>query len=218
MRYFYAIFFFVCVATVSILGLRGTKFTEPPLFIFPDMDWQDKYKPQGMNPFFSDARDARPVVPGTIVRGHGWDNKAVFSSGYKYAPALNPELYSGKDENGDFLKAFPLPLTHELMVLGKDKFNNFCYACHGKSGDGNGITKRYGMIATASYHDDRMREMAVGEIFNTVTHGFGMMNSYADKLTPEERWAVILYVRALQRSQNATVDDVPVEFRADLGL
>lgn len=217
MRYFLAIFVLIGIALVSILGFRGSKFEKPPLYIFPDMDWQAKFDPQGQNKFFADGRDDRPPVEGTIPRGHGGTElKETLSPDYTYAPALNPALYTGKDEAGEFIKDFPILVNHELMELGRSKFNIFCIVCHGEGGDGNGITKSYGMVATLSYHEDRLRDMAVGEIFNTVTHGKGQMNSYADKLSPHERWATIAYVRALQRSQNASLADVPEQFKAKL--
>lgn len=218
MRYFYIIFGFVCILTVSILGFRGSKFTKPPLYIFPDMDWQEKYQPQGENGFFADGRNDRTPVAGTVARGNAHEMRGVFSEAYGYAPVLNPSLYTGKGAEGEFITEFPISVTHELMKLGHDKYSIFCYICHGSSGDGNGITKKYGMVATANYHDDRLRNMAIGEIFNTVTNGKGQMGSYADKLSPEERWAVIAYVRALQRSQNAQIEDVPAEHRSELGL
>ena len=218
MRYFFIIFTFVCVGVVSILGFRGMKFTNEPLYIFPDMDWQAKYQPQGENNFFSDGRNDRPVVPATVARGNDLGLKEIFSAEYEYAPAKNPGLFSGKAENGEWLTEFPIEINHELMEVGQAKFNIFCYTCHGYSGDGNGITKSYGMVATPSYHDDRIREMAVGEIYNTATHGKGQMNGYGAKLRPEERWAIVAYVRALQLSQNAKLQDVPQEFRSELEL
>lgn len=216
MRYFYIIFGFVCVGIVSILGFRGVKFRETPLYIFPDMDWQAKFQTQGENSFFADGRDERPVVPGTVVRGYGWSIQEVFSSDIVYAPAKNPSLFSGKDEKGGFVSEFPIEVNHELMELGQNKFNTFCYLCHGKSGDGNGITKQYGMISTPSYHDDRIRTMPDGEIFDTITNGKNLMGAYGSKLSPRERWAIIAYVRALQRAHNATIEDVPAEFREKL--
>jgi hypothetical protein len=218
MRYFYIIFCFVCISVVSILGFRGSKFTKTPLYIFPDMDWQAKFQTQGENNFFADERDERPVVPGTVLRGYGWSIDEVFSGDLTYAPAEDPGLFSGKDDKGEFLKDFPIEVNHELMELGQKKYDTFCYLCHGKSGDGNGITKQYGMIATVSYHDDRIRTMAVGEIFDTITNGKNQMGAYGSKLSPSERWAIIAYVRALQLAQNAKVEDVPVEFRSKLGL
>ncbi|OIO59654.1 MAG: cytochrome C [Verrucomicrobia bacterium CG_4_10_14_3_um_filter_43_23] len=218
MRYFLAIFAFLCIATIAVLGFRGDKFKKTPLYIFPDMDFQAKYQPQGKNHFFADMRDDRPVVQGTVVRGYGWDTQQVFAGDYEYAPAKNPSLFSGKNAEGEFLTTFPIPVDHKLMQLGQDKFNIFCIVCHGAAGDGEGITKQYGMISTPTYHDKRLRDMPIGEIFNTITNGKGLMNSYADKLSPQERWAVIAYVRALQRAQNASIEDVPGEFREDLGL
>ena len=85
-------------------------------------------------------------------------------------------------------------------------------------GDGNGITKQYGMGATPTYHDDRLRKIAEGEIYNTITNGKGNMLSYADKVTPEDRWAVIAYVRALQRAQTGTAADVPAAQKSELGI
>lgn len=218
MRYFFIIFTFICVLVVSVLGFRGCKSKNSPLYIFPDMDWQDKYQPQESNAFFSDGRNDRPVVPGTVARGSAAEMLKVFSEDYEFDKAKNPSLYSGKDEKGEWLTEFPLEVDNELMELGQAKYGIFCVVCHGASGDGNGITKKYGMIATASYHDDRLRNMAVGEIFNTITNGKGQMLSYADKLSPRERWGVIAYVRALQRSQHATAEDVPQEFKSNLGL
>ena len=142
----------------------------------------------------------------------------MFSADIEYMPAQNPGLFSGKNEEGGWLEEFPVQVNHELMALGQEKFNTFCYLCHGKSGDGHGITKQYGMVATATYHDERLIKMANGEIFNTITHGKGQMGAYGSKLSPKERWAVIAYVRALQRMNMATIEDVPVEFRAELGL
>jgi len=108
-----------------------------------------------------------------------------------------------------------------LLQRGHDRYAIYCQPCHGGVGDGNGITKKYGMGATPTYHDDRLRQMAEGEIYNTITNGkqpANNMPSYADKLTPQDRWAVIAYVRALQRAQHGTVADVPGEHQAELGL
>ena len=104
------------------------------------------------------------------------------------------------------------------MQRGKDRYTIYCAPCHGALGDGQGITKSYGMVTTASYHDDRIRRMPEGEIFNTITNGKNTMSSYADKLDPGDRWAVIAYVRALERARQGTAADVPADHRGDLGL
>lgn len=218
MRYFLAFFLFTILAFVSILGLPGSKSSRPPLYIFPDMDWQAKYLPQRSNTFFKNAMNDRPCLEHAISRGQGWERKAVFDATYQYLPSLHKELYTGKDATGAFVTGFPLEVDEALMQEGQKKYTLFCQVCHGASGDGNGITKQYGMIATPSYHDDRIRQMPEGEIFNTITHGKNTMGGYGDKLSPAERWAVIAYVRALQRSQNASIDDVPSDQLHLLGL
>lgn len=218
MRYFLGFFLFVVVATVSFLGVRGTRFTQPPIIVFPDMDYQAKYKPQGSNAFFADGRNDRPVIPGTVDRGKGWDIKEVFSAEYGYPVAANPVLFSGRTDDGEYATAFPIPVTNELMAAGQQKFQIFCQVCHGQVGDGNGITKSYGMALTPSLIDQRLREMPNGQIFETITNGKGVMGAYGYSLRPEERWAIIAYIRALQLAGNATVDDVPQNFRPQLGL
>lgn len=111
-----------------------------------------------------------------------------------------------------------MPVTSELIELGAAKYQIYCTPCHGGTGDGNGVTKFRGMVVTPTYHDDRLRDMPEGEIFNTVSNGIRLMGGYADKLSTEERWAVIAYMRVLQRAQNASVEDVPQANRKDLGL
>ncbi|MEO0795743.1 MAG: cytochrome c [Verrucomicrobiota bacterium] len=182
------------------------------------MDIQAKYKPQGENEFFADRRDDRPPVPGAVLRGYNWDVKEVFDGEFQFAKAENPPKFTGKNAEGEWITEFPIEVTYDLMQTGQQKYEIFCLPCHGQIGDGNGITKKYGMVATPTYHDARLRDMAIGEYFNTITYGKNLMGAYGMKLNPEERWAVIAYVRALQLSQNATADDVPAQFRKELGL
>jgi mono/diheme cytochrome c family protein len=205
MRYAYLILALVVVGTVSIFGFRGSRTTKPPLEVFPDMDRQPKYKNQAASAFFADGRTDRPLPAGVVARG---DLRA------------DDHLYTGKAANGSFLAGFPASLTIDAKLLerGKDRYSIFCLPCHGAIGDGNGITKAYGMGATPTYHDDRLRKMTEGEIYNTITVGKGNMLSYADKLSAEERWAVIAYVRALQRSQTGTINDVPASHKSELGI
>ena len=216
MRYFLAIFLFVVVGGLSILGFRGSKTDKPPIVVFPDMDFQEKYLPQGESAFFADGRVQRPVAPGTVVRGYGWETAEVFTDTYENVLLNNPALASGKTSDGEWVSGYPVDLTREMLQTGREKYAVFCGVCHGASGDGKGITKAYGMVATPTYHGDRLRTMAEGEIFNTITHGKGQMLGYADKLNPQERWAIIAYLRALQRSQNATMEDVPPQHRSEL--
>jgi mono/diheme cytochrome c family protein len=214
MRYVYLIIFFVVVLGVSIFGFRGSLSTRTPMEVFPDMDHQSKYKPQAESAFFADGRADRPTPPGAVPFGR---TSASADANFLKADSA---LFEGKDAKGAFIKGFPSAITVDASFLehGKDRFTIYCAPCHGALGDGNGITKQYGMGATPTYHDDRLRNMPDGEIFNTITHGKGNMLSYADKLTAQDRWAAIAYVRALQRAAHATVADVPPEHKSELGI
>ena len=218
MRYFLITLLFVVVAVLSIFGLRGRKSTQPPVWIFPDMDIQAKYKPQGENSFFADGRNDRPAPAGAVMRGQTADIQNVFSEDYSYPVAQNPSLYSGKDAAGEWYSGFPLEVTNELMAIGQEKYTIFCAVCHGASGNGKGITTNYGITATPTYHDNRLRNMAEGEIYNTIVHGKGLMMGYGYKLNVDERWAIIAYMRALQLANNASIEDVPGELKPTLGL
>jgi len=110
----------------------------------------------------------------------------------------------------------PLPVTPELLARGQKVFTINCAVCHGATGQGNGITSKYGLLGIANYHQDKYRQMADGQIFNTITHGYNTMMAYGDKVTVKDRWAIIAYMRALQKSQNARLEDVPPDHRAAL--
>ena len=199
MRHVYLITFFVCVLLVSILGFRGTTFTAPPLDIFPEwafpsMEHQPRPRPQSQSAFFADGRADRVPPPKTVARGMLREDD---------------HLYRGKEAGGAFVKGFPAALSVDMAFLqrGQNRYQIYCAPCHGAVGDGNGITKRYGM-PTPTYHDARLRDMPDGEIFNTITHGKNTMLPYADKLAPDDRWAVVAYVRALQRAQQGKASEV----------
>jgi len=200
MRHVYLITFFICVLLVSVLGFRGTPFTSPPIDVFPEwafpsMENQPKLRPQSRSQFFADGRADRTPPPHTVQRG---------------MLQTDDHMYRGKDAGGAFAAGLPAGLNIDLNLLqrGRDRYQIYCVPCHGAAGDGNGITKRYGMGATPTYHDPRLRDMPDGEIFNTITNGKNTMLPYADKLSPEDRWAVVAYVRALQRAHQGTAADV----------
>ncbi len=205
MRYAYYALVFVVVAVVSLAGFRGCTSTRNPIELFDDMVRQPKYKAQSRSEFFADGRTDRPLPPNTVARGELQDDD---------------HRYRGKAADGSFASGFPasLPVTHELVARGQQRYTIYCAPCHGGLGDGQGITKPYGMTATPTYHDDRLRTMPEGQIFNTITNGLNTMMSYADKLPADDRWAVIAYMRALQRSQNGREADVPASARTQLGL
>lgn len=200
MRNVYLITAFVCLAVVSVLGLRGTKFTAPPLDVFPEsifpsMEFQPRPRPQSASTFFADGRADRVPPQHTVARGMLRDDDA---------------LYLGKDASGAFIKGFPEKLTvnAEFLQRGRQQYSIYCAPCHSEIGDGNGITKRYGMGATPTYHDDRLRNLPEGEIYHVITNGKNTMLPYADKIAPADRWAVVAYVRALQRAQQGRMGEV----------
>lgn len=201
MRYVYLSLTLAVVLLVSLFGFRGHHFTSPPIDVFPEwafpgMKRQPKYKPQAPSPFFADGRADRPLPEHVVSRDELRNDD---------------HLYRGKDATGAWARGFPAALTVDMKFMehGRERYTIYCAPCHGAIGDGNGMTKRYGLLP-ANFHDDRLRQMAEGEIYNTITNGTQNKNMlpYADKLTPEERWAVIAYVRALQRAETGTAADV----------
>ena len=217
MRIFLAIFVFAALAVLSIFGFRGSKSTKPPIEIFPDMDHQARYKPQGANSFFTDKRNDRSSPANTVARGNYFNQAEVFSADFSDPDLGGTVLNQGKYPDGSLVKSIPLDVTNELMETGRQKYEIFCISCHGAAGDGNGVTKPYGILAT-SYHDDRLRTIEDGHIYDVITNGKGLMYPLNDRMTPEERWATVLYVRALQRSQNTKVEDLSAAQRTKLGF
>jgi hypothetical protein len=213
MRHVYLVTLFVAVLIFSIFGLRGTRFTSPPIDVFPEwafpgMKYQPKVRPQAESRFFADGRADRAPVEHTVMRGMLRDDDA---------------LNLGKDASGQWVKGFPAALNVDLPFIehGRERYTIYCSPCHGLVGDGEGITKRYGMGTTPSYYDDPRMKLTEGEIFNIITNGTQNknMSPYADKLSPEDRWAVVAYVRALQRAHHGTAADVTdAAARKTLGL
>ncbi len=219
LRQFFILYGFLLLLTVSVMGFRGCKSSRSPLELFPDMDRQPKRLAQAANPFFADGRVDRPKVPGTVPTmtemGENYPHLVAPGSFYE-----NAYFTSGRNDNGDFGDGLPIEITNSAMDRGEEYFNRFCTVCHGLTGDGNGVMKdpRYGFATIASLLDQRIVDQSDGEIFNTITWGKNTMGPYGAKLHPEQRWDVVLYVRALQRAANASIDDVPVERRGELGL
>ncbi|HTI97281.1 MAG TPA: cytochrome c [Dongiaceae bacterium] len=202
MRYFLLIFALAVALVVLIAGPRGSMSRKPPISIFPDMDKQMKLLPQKDDSFFADGRSSRLPVPGTISRS---------------APYQDWPMYTGRVTGlTNFVENIPIPVTAELLARGKQRFEINCQPCHGPQADGNGITKKYGMLTVANLHDKRIVELPDGEIFNTITYGKGLMYPYGPNVEPHDRWAIIAYLRTLQRSQLGDINDVPEQDRAAL--
>jgi mono/diheme cytochrome c family protein len=187
---------------VSLAGLRGCVSRQPPLEIYSDMKRQPKLRPQTANPFFADQMSSRLPVPGTIPRG---------------APYADAPVNTGRRLGAtNWLETGPLPVTAQLLTRGQERYLIFCAPCHSPVGDGNGINIRYGMIRAANYHDRRLVRMADGEIFNTLSNGKNLMAAYGSQVAIADRWAIVAYIRALQRSRLGTLEDVPGQFMSSI--
>lgn len=217
MRTFFLIFAFVLVAAVSIFGFRGQKTRHTPLYLFPDMDRQAKFHPQGENTFYANRMNDRPAPLGAVARGTGLEEPAVFAADYRHPTLETPSLATGKNPDGTELAVIPLPVTYELMELGRRKYEIYCTVCHGALGEGNGVTQNYGVIA-ANLQTPVYLERPDGNLYNTITNGYNTMMGYGEKLSVEERWAVVAYVRALQKMFNARETDLSPQQKKELGL
>jgi Cytochrome C oxidase, cbb3-type, subunit III len=166
-----------------------------------DMHDQQKFEPLEASPFFGDGRSARQPVDGTVARGHLHDDI---------------HFYEGRDSTGELADTFPMPVTKEVLVRGHERFDIFCAPCHSRTGNGDGMVVRRGFRKPPSFHTDTLRQAKVGHFFEVVSKGFGVMPSYAVQIPASDRWAIVAYIRALQLSQNATIDDVPEPERGRL--
>jgi hypothetical protein len=183
---------------------------------------QNKVRPQTPSDFFADQHASRLIPAGTIPRGGPYvingeelkvDGKPVYP--YEDSP-FNTGRLQGTPPPGttNWVLVNPLPITRQLLDRGQQRYQINCLPCHGPDGDGKGITSKYGMVGMANFHDQKFIDMTDGEIFNTITYGKNLMGSYGANVTVQDRWAIIAYLRALQRSQLATVEDVPEPDRA----
>ncbi|MDQ6655784.1 MAG: cytochrome c [Verrucomicrobiota bacterium] len=228
LRGFFLIMLLIGIAMVSFLGFRGRKTAGTPVEVFPDMVRQPKVRAQAPLGFFADDRGMRPPVAGTVPIGYDMpQGNAQVNPGTTPAPTgrdMTPRFgfsagtdYASTGRMGpNWGNGIPMEVTPTLLERGQQRFNINCSVCHGLTGAGNGIAKQYGLATVVSLQDERIRKMADGEIFNTITHGKNTMMSYGPNVTVGDRWAIISYLRVLQRSQNATEADVPPENRAEL--
>ncbi len=213
MRYFLGIFVISVAVVIGILGFRGTHSRKTPLYIFPDMEFQLKLRPQKPNEFFENGISSQLPVPGTVPRSAPIrvGNQNIFP--YEDAP-VNTGFVTGTT---NFVENNPLPVTAELLKRGQQRFTINCSPCHGATAEGNGITKKIGAMAVvANLHDKRIVELPDGEIFYVITNGRNQMGSYGANVTVPDRWAIVAYVRALQLARLGSIEDVPEALRANL--
>ena len=182
---------FLTAGALGCLSLAGCR---------QDMHDQPRYKPLSESTFFSDHRSARPMVEGTVARGH---------------LRIDEARYEGKID-GEDVDQFPIPIAKADIERGQTRFNIYCTPCHGRLGDGNGMIVSRGFRQPPSYYSERLINAPVGHYFDVITNGFGAMPSYASRVEPDDRWRIVAYIRALQLSESAGVNDVPSEQRQNL--
>jgi len=228
LRGFLLIFVLTGLALVAFLGFRGQRSTGSPIEVFPDMVRQPKVRAQAPLGFFADGRGSRVPVPGTVPVGYEMPKPGTAPSpgAAPVAAEINAQPHLGFSSGNDYYNTgkmganwgtgFPMQVDGYLMERGKQRFNINCAVCHGPTAAGDGITKQYGLTTVVSLQDERVRKLADGDIFNTITNGKNTMMAYGPNVPVNDRWAIIAYLRALQRSQNATEADVPPEHRAEL--
>jgi cytochrome c5 len=177
-------------AALCALGFAGCDHT-----LRQDMANQPRQNPLSPSDFFADGRSERPTVENTVARGSVQEDS----------------LLVPKESN-----AFPLPLTAELLERGQQRYGIFCTPCHGIQGDGMGMVAMRGMKHPPSYHQERLRNVPNGYLYDVVTNGFGAMYGYSSQIPPRDRWAIVAYLRALQLSRNVPVGQLPAELREKL--
>lgn len=210
MRYFLLAFVLAVAATVGVAGFRGSTSRKPPIEIFPDMDRQQKLRPQVPNGFFADGRSSQLAPSGTVARTAPIvaGNERVY--GFEESPLTTGRITG----TTNFVEVNPFPVSASLLARGQERFQISCSPCHGAQADGKGIVSKFGFATIANLHDKRIAIQPDGEIFNTVSNGKNTMGGYAANITVEDRWAIVAYLRALQLSRLAIVDDVPADKRA----
>ena len=203
----------VGVAAFGSLGWQGKMMRKPPMELFPDMDRQAKLRPMEPNHFFASGVSSQLPPDGTIARSQPIET----ANGEVYRFEDSPVNTGHISGTTNFVDTNPLAVNLQRIERGHDRFDIYCAPCHGKLGDGNGITKKIGAMPTvANLHDARIVKMADGEIFNIITFGKGTMGAAGPLVGTEDRWAVIAYLRALQLSRLGTLDDLTPEQSAAL--
>ncbi len=189
----------LCALLIVMAGCgRGLPFEKPPSNIDRGMSKQPKYRPQAEGDFFPDKSAMRVPVPGTVAREE-WRQ--------------DDSYYQGKDSLGNFVQTAPVALSMQVLKRGRERYDIYCAPCHSRLGDGKGIMVSRGYLPPPSYHSDRLRQVPDGYIFGVISNGIRNMPAYRHQVPVADRWAIVLYLRALQRSQKAALNDIPEELR-----
>jgi mono/diheme cytochrome c family protein len=216
MRVVMVVLALLTVVVFSLMGVRGTVSESRPFVFIPDMVVQPRYQAQGESLFFGDGRAMRSPPDGTVpFCGADYESDA---GSLRENPDMLQEddrYYRGK-QGSAWVATIPVKLDKALLRRGQDRYEIYCLPCHGATGAGNGLMTQYGLVSVASITDEFHALMPVGEYFGVITNGKGRMPSYGSQVKVRDRWAIVAYVRALMRSQNAKNSDLPEIHRGEL--
>ena len=220
MRYFFFAYLLAIVLVIGFAGFRGDKFTHTPIEIFNDMDKQAKVKPQSSNAFFADGLGSRKPVAGTVPIGLAIPALAASRGGFNAFGFTHGSDYYNSGRMGEFWgDGFPeqIKVDEAFLRLGQERYNITCAICHGKAGDGKGITSQYGIQNIANFHtagftDPKAADYrANGSIYNTINVGKGLMGAYGPMIPVRERWAIVAWVRTMSLARTAPLSDPTVQ-------
>ncbi len=192
----------ICAGSIGYSGcFQGRPSEQPPIHLNPNMDNQPKYKALGESKFFEDRSNMRMPVAGTVARGD-LNEDAVY--------------YTGKDANGNLVEKSPFPVTQTLLERGRERYDIYCTPCHSRVGDGTGVISTYNYVPPGNLHEERLVFIQDGHLYDVITNGIRNMPAYNHQIPVADRWAIVGYIRALQRSQNASLEDIPESERIEI--
>jgi len=185
----------IAIVSMALVSCRGTIKEKPPIHPNMNMDQQNRFEAMEKNEFFADGRAMRQPVEGTVARGN---------------LRLDSAYYAGINEDGSYVTEIPHEITRSFVNRGRDQYEVFCAVCHGSVGAGKGIIMegRYGYVPAPTYHSDRLRDAPDGQLYSAIAYGVRSMPSYATQIEVEDRWAIVSYIRALQKSQYVTEEEL----------
>lgn len=184
-----AVVFALALLAASGAGCRGMTSSQPPIHLNWSMDDQPKVKAQQESAFFYNGAAMRPPIPGTVALGELREDTVRFD---------------GKNADGTFVAGNPLEASEAVIERGHDRYTIYCQPCHDARGDGQGILFKRGNVPTATFHQDKIRNYPDGQIYDIITNGSGLMPGYRWPIPPDDRWAIVAYVRTLQQKRSAT--------------
>lgn len=174
----------------------------------------DPYEPSG---FYEDSLSMRPIEEGTVSRTGGWydlDTNPYYSEDGSFLTARDAPVDYGEH----LVDALPFAATEQVLRRGRQQFDIYCSPCHGRTGYGYGMIVQRGLRMPVSFHSERLREAPLGHFYNVITNGYGAMYSYKARVSPEDRWAIVAYIQALQLSQHAELSDIPADRRQEMEM